>query len=109
MRFSLETRKKMSLARKGKFGLDKHPNWTGGKSISKAGYMRINLGDNHRVYEHRLNMERHLGRPLLSREVVHHVNGIKTDNRIENLELMESQAKHASLTERQRDYLGRFI
>lgn len=81
-----------------------HPNWKGGRIVSGSGYVLIYCPDHpaarrvHKtggyVWEHRLVMEKHLGRFLARSEVVHHKNKNKTDNRIENLEVFESNAEH---------------
>jgi hypothetical protein len=50
------------------------------------------------VREHRLVMEAHLGRILSPREVVHHRNGVRDDNRLANLELFPDNATHIRVT-----------
>jgi hypothetical protein len=63
--------------------------------LNRGGYLVKSFGNKKR-YIHRMVMEEHLGRRLKTTEYVHHINGIKTDNRIENLQLFESNAAHTT-------------
>lgn len=79
---------------------DKHGMWKGGKRINTQGYVDIFCPDHpftdcHNYYpEHRLVMEKYLGRFLYPSEKVHHINKNITDNRIENLELFANHSEH---------------
>lgn len=66
---------------------DRNPHWRGGKTYHKAGYLMVLQEGGGYRFEHVLVMEEVLGRSLLPGENVHHLNGVKDDNRSENLEL----------------------
>lgn len=76
-------------------GLERNKHTPGYRKTSN-GYYEYTRGDNKGRVVHDVIMESVIGRPLRHDEVVHHINGIRTDNRIENLELM-TRAEHTSL------------
>jgi hypothetical protein len=81
-----------------------HPQWKGGRMTTGDGYIKVMIDalppeqmalaramrpTQVYILEHRLVMAATLGRPLEAKEVVHHKNGIKSDNSPENLTLMD--------------------
>ena len=65
-----------------------YPRGRGNGSVSKSGYLIVtDPATGRRIPEHRLVMEQTLGRFLWPDETVHHINGVRDDNRPENLEL----------------------
>jgi|SRR3972149_6859543 len=78
-----------------------HSDWTGGRWIDVAGYVIVKdhrTGPDEKVVkvrEHRVVMEEHLGRRLYEWEHVHHRNGDKTDNRLENLVVLQEYEHHS--------------
>jgi hypothetical protein len=94
---------------------DQHYNWKRGYYVT-SGYVyeyapEHPCADSRKGYvqQHRLIMENHIGRYLDDSEMVHHINGDRQDNRIENLEILTRSA-HVSLHKQDalRDSNGRF-
>ena len=110
IRHTDESRQKMADALTGRYtGRNSHA-WKGGRWLSRAGYAHVMISelpedqqaiaramapkDHKYVMEHRLVMAMKLGRPLTKSEVVHHHNGVKDDNRSDNL-FLRDQSSHS--------------
>jgi len=92
------------------------PTWRGGR-VMKSGYVYVRVYPDNPFFEsmanklgyvaeHRLVMAEHLGRPLKPTEIVHHKNGVKTDNRIENLQLFVSLEEHGKALQERHPHPG---
>lgn len=83
-----------------KVSADKCHFWKGGKQRNTSGYILV-TNDGKQQYEHRVVVEKYLGRKLRRDEEVHHINEDKKDNRIENLQVLLKK-EHISLHAKKR-------
>jgi len=72
---------------RGRYGAE-HPNWKGGH-VAGNGYRIVSKRGKSNLYEHRVVAEEMLGRPLTSDEVVHHIDGNRSNNSPDNLKVMK--------------------
>lgn len=93
---------------------EKHYKWKGGRVKSGCGYIYVQHKLHPRaskcggyVFEHILVAEKTIGRPIREYEIVHHLNGIKTDNRPINLAVM-LRSEHVRHHPRVRNEFGQF-
>ena len=86
---------------------ENHPNWKGGKYVNSYGYLMIHKDFVDKKYhtmqssdgyiaEHRLVKAKQLSRPLETKELVHHINNDKLDNREENLKIV-TKGQHSGI------------
>jgi endogenous inhibitor of DNA gyrase (YacG/DUF329 family) len=84
------------MAQKG----EANPSFSGGRHFDAYGYVKVLAPDHPNadvrgyVSEHRLKMERKIGRFLTDAEVVHHIDGDTSNNDPSNLELFPSHSEH---------------
>ena len=96
---TIKTKEKLSLACKGKYVGKNNPAWKGGKLIQNK-YFEIYSpthpfkNKNNRVREHRLIVEKQLGRYLTKKETVHHIDNNPLNNKVNNLMIFSSNAAH---------------
>jgi hypothetical protein len=84
---------------------DKGNFWKGGKgTVSSRGYIVIKHGDNRGKLLHRVIYEEHYGVKLTSKQNLHHINGDRLDNRIENLELWDCSQPYGQRVEDKINY-----
>ena len=104
-KFSAEWKRNISAAR-----VAHAEKYAAGVSVKPSGYVEITRGERKGQGLHRALMEMRLGRRLSSDEIVHHANGDRSDNRLDNLELM-SRSEHTRhhVKSRPRDNRGRLI
>lgn len=108
-KFSKEICRKLSIIRKGHLGWNKgksynsgsnHPLWKGGRIYDGQGYIKVwkpthpFCSKSGYVKEHRLVIEKQIGRYLYKWEISHHINGIRDDNRPNNLKLFPNRSEH---------------
>jgi len=105
---STEHREKIGKAHKG----ENSWNWKNGRVKNGDGYIYILIPEHPfacksgYIFEHRLVMEKFLGRYLTHEEVIHHINEIVDDNRIENLILFANSIKHTNYHKMLREKLA---
>ncbi len=84
------------------------PAWKGGVTIDGNGYKKIRI-DGKRVSQHRVIYEKHYNIKLLPHQNIHHINGDKLDNRIENLELWDTSQPAGQRIEDKIEYYSKLV
>ena len=89
-----KARARITNVNKNKLG-EKSPSWKGGKYVDVNGYMRTKVGGLGRYkLDHHSIVEDFIKRPLKNKEIIHHINFDRMDNRIDNLYLFRTKAQH---------------